>query len=136
VSSQPKLTSYNARVIRRLQSEIERVQAVAYALGNQISIETNVATRARLEIDLQNAEKRLAELLQKRQDAVAEDPRERLHSALIRLDFEDQMRIYRKLTQEKRLGAFLVLPERPREAEHIEIAAASGVARPHHYYAA
>jgi hypothetical protein len=102
---------------------IEKAQEIADALGNAISIETNAANRARLEMQLRESEERLAKLQQGLQDAIAKDPRERLHSALIRLDFEDQMRIYRKLTVEKRLGAFLVLPKPLKEAEHIEIAA-------------
>lgn len=123
MSSESEPPSYDARVIQRLQSKIEETEAIADELGDQISIETNAATRARMEIHQQRTEKRLAALLQQLQEAIAKDPRERLRSALIRLDFEDQLRIYRRLTEEKRLGAFLVLPEPPKEAEHIEIAA-------------
>jgi hypothetical protein len=123
VSSESKLLSYDERAIRRLQSKIEENRVIADALGNQISIETNVATQARLEIQLRKAEEHLAALLQQRQDAIARGPRERLRSALIRLDFEDQLRSYRKITEGKRLGAFLVLPEPPNQADHTEIAA-------------
>jgi hypothetical protein len=123
VSREFQLPSYDVRFIQRLQRRIGKTQEIADALSNDISTETNAATRARMEIHLREVEERLAVLLQQRQDVIAKDPRERLRSALIRLDFEDQMRIYRKLTLEKRLGAFLVLPEPPKEAEHIEIAA-------------
>lgn len=129
MSSVPKLPSHDERAIQRLQAMIEKTQGIADALGNRIPIETSVADRARLELQLRETEERLAALLQQRQDAIAGDPRERLRSALIRLDFEDQMRIYRKLTMEKRLGAFVVLPEPPKQAEHIEIAAGLLVTR-------
>jgi hypothetical protein len=123
VSSKSELPSHDERVIQRLQCKIEVNEVIVGKLGEQISLETNVVTRAQMEIHQRKVEKRLAALQQQLQDAIAKDPRERLRSALIRLDFEDQMRIYRKLTVGKRLGAFLVLPEPPKEAEHIEIAA-------------
>lgn len=129
MSAESKFPSYDARVIQRLQRMIEKTQAIADELGDGISIETNAANRARLKIQLQDVEARLATLEQQRQDAIAKDPRERLRSALIRLDFEDQMRTYRKSTEEKRLGAFVVRPEPPKQAEQIEIAAALLVRR-------
>jgi hypothetical protein len=122
VSTESKLLPHDERAIQRLQRMIDRTQGIADALANRIPIETSVADRARLEFQLREAEEHIAALLQRLQDATARDPRERLHSALIRLDFEDQMRIYRKLTIEKRLGAFVVLPEPPKQAEHVGIA--------------
>lgn len=123
MSSKSELPSYDAHVIQGLQSEIEVTEAELDELGDRISIETNPANLARMRIQRRTTEKSLAALRKQRQDAMARDPRERLRSALLRLDFEKQMRIYRGLTEEKGLGAFLVLPEPPKEAEHTEIAA-------------
>jgi inactive STAND len=113
----------DGRAIRRLESMIERTQSIADALHESIPIETNVETRAKLEIRLRKKETELASLLQRRADIISMGSRERLRSALIRLDFENQMRCYRRLTEKKNVGAFVVLPEPPKQAEHIEIAA-------------